>query len=153
MISTGSDGYSIGPIRRATLLAGGLSSSALAVMTVVGVMEITAWPQRLLFASLWSTLAVLALVSARPKVRLRREGIRIVNRFRTVVVPWDEFHRFVTRRAYLRQYMGHVETVDGRFIPVQVLVTRGELGGRDSRLEAMVARLNEMADSGKFPAR
>ena len=135
------------------LLVGGVSSSALAVVTIAGIMGIAAWPQRLLFASLWSFLAAVAFVSARPKVQLRPEGIRIVNRLRTVVVRWDEFRRFVTRRAYLRQYMGHVETTDGRFIPVQVLVTRGELGGGDPRLEGMVARLNEMADSGKFRAR
>jgi len=153
VISSRTDGYTVGPIRRAMLLVAGSSSIALGVLTIVGAMEIEAWPPRLLFATFWFSLGLLACIDLRPKVALRPEGVRVVNRLKTVVVPWNEFERFVPQRAYLRQYMGHVETRDGRTIPVQILVTRGELGGLDSRLEGMVARLNEMAGSDRSASR
>lgn len=129
MISSRADGYTVGPIRKAMLLAGGTSSIALGVLTIVGAMEIEAWPLRLLFATFWFALGLLACVDLRLKVALRPEGVCVVNRLKTIVVPWNEFERFMSQRAYLRQYMGHVATRDGRTIPVQVLVTRGELGG------------------------
>jgi hypothetical protein len=113
-------------------------------------MEIEAWPTDFCSPPSGSHWVCLPLSTLRPKVALRPEGVRIVNRLKTVVVSWNEFERFVPQRAYLRQYMGHVETRDGLTIPVQVLVTRGELGGLDSRLEGMVAGLHKMAGSDRF---
>lgn len=150
LIRSAPDGYRIGPARKAMLLAAGVSAILLGALTIAGAMGIKAWPQRALFSILWFAIAALALVSLRPKVSLSPDGVRVINRFRTLVVPWSQFQRFVARRAYLNQYMGHIDTLDGRSIPVQVLVTRGELGGRDSRLEQMVRRLNELAESEEF---
>jgi hypothetical protein len=92
-------------------------------------------------------LALLAFASARARVVLGRDGVRIVNHYVTKAIPWSEFDGFVVRRAYLRLYRGYVARWDGRFVGASVLETRGVLGGSDRELDLVVDQLNQMAMS------
>lgn len=92
-------------------------------------------------------LGVMCVLMARTallKVEVRREGVHVVNPWRTDFIPWSDFAGFA-RKRWLAVYPQVVFVVrrSGRPIPVLVLMGGGFFIGDDSRVDDAVLDLED----------
>jgi hypothetical protein len=101
-------------------------------------------------------LGVLCVLMARTallKVEVRREGVHVVNPWRTDFIPSSDFAGF-TRKRWLAVYPQVVFVVrrSGRPIPVLVLMGGGFfIGGDDSRVDDAVLDLEDRVRTVSTP--
>jgi len=116
----------------AVVAVGSAAASGLALFAAI-----TAQPVDGVYALWMGGVCVLMARTALLKVEVRREGVQVVNLWRTDLVPWFDFAGFASKR-WLAVYPQVVFVVrrSGRPIPVVLLMGGGFfIGGDDSRVD------------------
>jgi hypothetical protein len=102
------------------------------------------------FAGRWTPAAVIVAISVFVFFRLARagvyagdEGIRVVNPFTTVEVPWAHLIRFTARPQGGFPLMGFAQRVDGTEVQLWGVQARSGSSGAKRIVEDVIAQLNE----------
>ena len=124
-----------------------------AVSVFVLVVAITVQPGDAVYALWLGVMCVLMPRMALLKVEVRREGVHVVNPWRTDFIPWSDFAGFARKRwlAVCPQVV-FVLRHSGRPIPVLVLMGGGFfIGGDDSRVDDAVLDLEDRVRTVNTP--
>jgi hypothetical protein len=124
----------------AVVAAGSAAAAGLALFAAITVQPVDA-----VYALWMGVLCILMVRMGLLKVEMRREGVHVVNPWRTDFIPWSDFAGFA-RKRWLAVYPQVVFIVrrSGRPIPVLVLMGGGFfIGGDDSRVDDAVLDLEE----------
>jgi hypothetical protein len=124
----------------AVVAAGSAAVAALALFAAATVQPVDA-----VYALWMVVVCVLMARTALLKVEVRREGVHVVNPWRTDFIPWSDFAGF-DRKRWLLVYPQVVFVLrrSGRALPVLVLLGGGFfIGGDDSRVDDAVLDLED----------
>ena len=80
---------------------------------------------------------------ARSGVFVRHDGIRILNPFRTVEIPWEHMTRFTARPHKGFPMMGFAQRIDGTEVELWGVQSRGTSSGSKRIVEELVDQLNQ----------
>lgn len=132
----------------AAVAAGSAAAAGLALFAAA-----TVQPADAVYALWMGVVCVLMVRTGLLKVEVRREGVHVVNPWRTDFVPWSDFAGFA-RKRWLMVYpqVVFVGRRSGRPIPVLVLMGGGLfIGGDDSRVDDAVLDLENRVQEASTP--
>jgi hypothetical protein len=132
----------------AAVAAGSAAAAGLALFAAATVQPVDA-----VYALWMGVVCVLMVRTGLLKVEVRREGVHVVNPWRTDFVPWSNFAGFA-RKRWLAVYpqVVFVGRRSGRPIPVLVLMGGGFfIGGDDSRVDDAVLDLEDRVREASTP--
>jgi hypothetical protein len=111
-------------------------------------------------AGRWAPAAVVIAISAfcylrlaRAGVHVEEDGIRVVNPFRTVRVPWEHLVRFVSRPHKGFPALGFAQRIDGTEVELWGIQARGTGVPAKRVVGDLVESLNEELASARTRAR
>jgi Bacterial PH domain len=132
----------------AVVAAGSAVAASLALFAAVTVQPVDA-----VYALWMGVVCVLMVRMGLLKVEVRREGVHVVNPWRTDFIPWSDFAGFARKRwLYVYPQVVFVVRRSGRAIPVLVLMGGGFfIGDDDSRVDDAVLDLEDRVRAVSTP--
>jgi hypothetical protein len=125
-----------------------LLAAAILILAPPGWWELGVIPAHLALSAFWWRVS-------RMGARIERDGVKVVRMFRTIRIPWSQFHRFVLRPKTRGELVaidkaGYVERSDGSLEWIQGLAPWGPVIRNDEfGVEALVIEMNRRAQEIK----